>query len=294
MKNKIIPYIVCSLLTGGSTLYAQDNLDFAVNKTVIPKSTHFKTSSIQIEDHCVLDIEGAIPYSYIEFYSSPQGGKIYKQMPLNEKGALTIQFDYDQSPTFALNTSKSVNGSAKGSGFVQYLDRKDCIVKHIEMVKNDSYLNISFESLTNPEKQVSYILSCKNEFGQEERLHTFTTSNQEEWETMRYECKLQPRTEYYFTVISSGKERYSKVLFNADGQNDFIVYPSVADQHVYVEFHQAVEKSPYTITDVKGVVVSQGNISDLKTEIQIGEFVKGTYFIRLDKYPNDGIQFIKQ
>lgn len=78
MKKQNIIYTVLLALMAG-TLYAQDNLDFAVNKTVIPKKINFKTSSFQIEDKCVLEVQGAVPNSFVEFYSSPHGGKLLKK-----------------------------------------------------------------------------------------------------------------------------------------------------------------------------------------------------------------------
>lgn len=281
-------------LFSGASLYAQEQLDFAVNKTVVPKTNHFKTSSFQIEDQCILNIEDAVPNSLVEFYSSPHGGELVKRTCLNDKGQLQISFNADKSPSFVLNSPNSVDGSAKGSGFVQYLDKKDGIVRNIDLFKDQNTLSVNFESLTNPDKAVSYTLTSIDQTGKEELLHTFYTSYEKEWEIMNFDYELQPRTQYRFTVKSSGIERYTKVLYNPNGQTDFVVYPSVADHQIYVEFNQAVQKSPYTITDVKGVLVTQGDISELKTEIQIGEFSKGTYFIRLNKYPNDGVQFIKQ
>ncbi len=276
------------------TLYAQDNLDFAVNKTVIPTKVNFKTSSFQIEDECILEVEGAVPNSTVEFYSTPHGGKLLKQEKLNNKGTLQISFEAEKSPSFVLNSPKSVNGSAKGNGFVQYLDQKDFVVRYIDMVKAGNALTINFESLTNPEKEVSYELISLDQNGKQETVHVFHTTDDKTWESMNAEYTIEPRTKYRFVVKSGEKERYSKEIYNSEGQNDFVVYPSVADNEIYVEFKQATEQSSYTITDVKGVVVSKGEITDLKTELQIGDFAQGTYFIRLDTYPNDGVQFIKQ
>ena len=276
------------------TLYAQDNLDFAVNKTVIPKKVHFKTSSFQIEDECILEVKGAVPNSMVEFYSTPHGGKLLKREKLDTKGALQISFEAEKSPSFVLNTPYSFDGSAKGNGFVQYLDQKDFIVRYIDMVKEGSTLSLGFESLTNPEKNVSYELVSLDQNGKQETIHVFHTSDDKTWENMNAEYTIEPRTTYRFVVKSGDKERYSKEIYNSEGQNDFVVYPSIADNEIYVEFKQVVEQSPYTITDVKGVIISQGEITDLKTEIQIGDLAGGTYFIRLDKYPNDGVQFIKK
>lgn len=60
-------------LVFSGSLYAQDNLDFTVNTTVIPKTNHFNTSSFQIEDRCILNINDAVLNSMVEFYSIPDG-----------------------------------------------------------------------------------------------------------------------------------------------------------------------------------------------------------------------------
>ncbi len=276
------------------TLYAQDNLDFAVNKTVISKKINFKTSSFQIENECILEVEGAVPNSTVEFYSTHHGGKLLKREKLDNKGTLQIAFEVEKSPSFVLNTPNSFNGSAKGNGLVQHLDQKDFIVRYIDMVKEGKTLSLGFESLTNPKKNVSFELVSLDQNGKQETIHIFDTSDDEIWESMDIEYTIEPRTKYRFVVKSGGKERYSKEIYNSEGQNDFVVYPSVADNEIYVEFKQAIEQSPYTITDVKGVIISKGEITELKTELQIGDFAQGTYFIRLDTYPNDGVQFIKQ
>ena len=292
IKKHIWVMLLPALLSG--TLYAQERLDFAVNKTVIPKKVHFKTSSFQVEDKCILEVDGAIPNSIVEFYSTPHGGKLLKRDVLNNNGKLQITFEAEKSPSFVLNTSKSYNGSAKGTGFVQYLDQKDFIIRDINMVKEGNVLSIRFESLTNPDKEVSYELVSLDETGKQEVIHVFTPNEDKDWEMMDFEYALAPRTKYRFVVKSGDTERYARELYNSEGQNDYIVYPSITDNEIYVEFKQATEHSPYTITDVKGVVISSGEITDLKTEIQISDFAGGTYFIRLDKYPNDGIQFIKR
>ena len=162
------------------------------------------------------------------------------------------------------------------------------------MVKEGDVLSIHFESLTNPDKSVSYELVSLDATGKQEVIHVFTPNEDKDWEMMDFEYTLTPRTKYRFMVKSGDTERYVKELYNSEGQNDFVVYPSIANNEIYVEFKQATEHSPYTITDVKGVVISQGEITDLKTEIQISDLANGTYFVRLDKYPNDGVQFIKQ
>ena len=292
IKKEIICIVFISILK--STLYAQDQLDFAINKTVIPKEVYFKTSSFQIEDQCILEIEEAIPHSVVEFYSTPHGGDLIKRTLLDSKGGLQISFDIEKSPSFVLNPVHTVLNSAKGSGFVQYLDQKDFIVQNISMVKEDNTLSINFESLTNPDKTVVYELVVLNVKGIQNTIHTFNPNTNKDWENFSFNHILEPRTQYRFVVKSRGKERYVKELYNSEEQNNFVVYPSIAENEISIELKQALEKSLYTITNVNGVILLKGELTDLKTKVQIGHLAQGTYFIRLDKYPQDGIQFIKQ
>ena len=90
IKKHIWVMLLPVLLSG--TLYAQERLDFAVNKTVIPKKVHFKTSSFQVEDKCILEVDGAISNSIVEFYSTPHGGKLLKRDVLDKNGKLQITF----------------------------------------------------------------------------------------------------------------------------------------------------------------------------------------------------------
>ena len=61
--------LVVLALGFGAPLLAQEDLDFAVNKTVVPEKVYFNTSCFQVEDKCILEVDGAIPNSVVEFYN---------------------------------------------------------------------------------------------------------------------------------------------------------------------------------------------------------------------------------
>lgn len=284
---------IFSLFLGGC-LYSQNNLDFATHKAYIPQTINFKTSSFQIEDKCILEVDGANPNSMVYFYSEPQGGTLLKRIKVNEKGSIALTFDAEHAPSFVLNSSKSFKGSSKGNGKVQYLDQKDFIVKNISLQKNNNTLFLNFESIVNPEKGVTYELIRENDLGEKALVHHFKTNTDKEWESIDFECTLEPRTQYKFVIKSQQQERYTKEIFNTEGQIDYVVYPQVSSDFINIEFKEVVELSTYTIVDNKGVICLSGNVSELLTKIEISKLVEGNYFLRLDKYPKDGVFFVKQ
>ncbi|MGB1294581.1 MAG: T9SS type A sorting domain-containing protein [Flavobacteriales bacterium] len=275
--------------------FAQEKqLDFAVNKPFVPKKEHFNISSFQVEDECFLEMYGSVPNSMVCFYNKPSGGKLIKQEQLDNKGYLKATFEVDESPSFVLNSKRSIDGSVEGTGFVQYLGQKDFVVENIELVKTGNVIVLEFQSITNPSKNVVYQLKSTNERGEIKTIKTFYVSDEIEWETFSFEYKIEPRTFYTFEVKSKEKLRYKKTVYNSNGQADYSVYPTQAKNVLYVEYKEAIVKTPIRITNVQGNEVYRGELDAMKNEINISHLDVGSYFVTLEKYPNDTMPFVKK
>jgi hypothetical protein len=70
---------------------------------------------------------------------------------------------------------------------------------------------------------------------------------------------------------------------NISNKVDVKVYPNPAKQKFTIEFKGDLKtRHTYTIFDIEGKIIMNGDISAKTTVVDISEFAKGTYFIKIE------------
>jgi hypothetical protein len=73
------------------------------------------------------------------------------------------------------------------------------------------------------------------------------------------------------------------LMKNISNKVDVKVYPNPAKQKFTIEFKGDLKtRHTYTIFDVEGKIIMNGDISAKTTVVDISEFTKGTYFIKIE------------
>ncbi|MCT4664814.1 MAG: T9SS type A sorting domain-containing protein [Flavobacteriales bacterium] len=285
--------LVTLFILTGTPMLAQSELDFAKEKAYIPQTNYFQTASFQVEDRAFLEVYGTHPNSTVRCYSKPSGGKMLQAGKLDKKGHLLLEFEAGEAPSFVLNEKNPVLGASEGSGFVQYLDRMDFIIQDVLLLKEGEKLHLSFQSLTNNDHTVIYRLISHSPDDGEQLMEAFTPNENEDWDAVDFEIDLKKETTYTFEIYSQGKLRYQRKLYGGDKIKEFEVFPKVTSSVVHLKFIEALTKTNYTLIDIFGNQRLNGRVNEMETQIELGNLTSGTYFLKLDKFPNEVIQIEK-
>jgi hypothetical protein len=97
-------------------------------------------------------------------------------------------------------------------------------------------------------------------------------------------------------VDFNGNMTYSETItIEVDAKDDVVIYPTVADQILTIEFGQTIEeKQTIDIFDVNGKLVQTQRLESgvLKTNIQVSNLASGVYFIKLEN--SESLKFLKK
>jgi len=277
-------------------LFAQNELYINPEAAFVPKHNYFNTACFQVNQLAYIDISGAVANSPVKFYSNITGGKMLKCQQLDANGNLNTTFRATAIPSFVLNAKELLPEMHRGSGFVQYFNKKEFILNNITSTINNNKVNISFNSLRDKDKLVSYKLSGIDEVGTEYDLKYFEPNNNETWEDMSFEVAAKTRHQFVLTAMVNNEVRYSQVV-PIETENLYNVYPIPANNEIKVDFINTQSKQyQYNIVDINGKVLQTGSLTNQFNDIDITSLAKGSYILKtyIEQQEIQMNRFIKQ
>lgn len=278
-----------SMLLLTHCLWAQ-SLKVNPHETYVPKHNYFMSSSFQVEKTCFVDLEHARPNSKVNFYSHLNGGKFIKGHIVDENGALNTQFEASEMPSFVLNEPRTKHEKNR----VQYFDEKEFVVKDITLKKEQNGLQLIFDAIADSKQSVSYTVSAVDPSGVENVLHEVYPF--ESWEHHSFHFDFLPKMNYKLSFYNQGELRYTQSLYLSDLSEAYIVYPTLVNDYVNIDFLAEFKQGLYHIVNVNGQLIAQGELKSQFNRIELSNLDKGVFlvYVQLNGEELKGAKFIKQ
>ncbi len=259
MKKIIITAI--ALLLAAVTLYAQDDLR--------RKANGYIKDGIQF-----YHITGCVPYSELEFYSTPAGGNLLANAPVNNTGEAVIKVPAGTAYAFALNRVKATK---KGEAGLAYYIALGAPLMEVKTVSDDAGV-LRWQVITTREGITSDVYSS-NDGTPFAKLATLNQAD-------------AAGSDYSYTVASheSGKTVYCIQV--TDPESGLRV--TLGRNMLSNEPAALVKVSPSVFTDVVNVQVLNGDGGTIQVFSNIGTLVysstvmQGNNSINLSKFAAAG------
>ena len=272
---------------------AQNLLKAHKQESYMPKQSHFKAYSFQVDGECYIGVQGCNINTPVEFYSTVHGGKMLRRSNTNTKGAYYTTFNSEEMPAFVLNKKSN---KPRARGFVQFFDQHEFVMQnfHLERLKNT--FNLSFDAVADNEEEISYKVFSENNDGEITLLKELDASKNKEWEYIVFDFPFSIKTNYTLKVYNGEKERYSRSLYISDPENIYSVYPTLVNNSINIDFLKEVQSVNYSITDVNGKQIINGTFNNQFNELELSHISQGTYILHVDfnNQKINGTQFFKR
>ncbi len=215
-------------------------------------------------------VTGCVPFSELEFYSTPSGGTLLVTAPVNNIGEAVIKVPADGAYAFALNR---VRATIKGEPGLAYYIALGTPVMEVKTVSDDAGI-LRWQVITDREEITSDVYSS-NDGAPFAKLATFNQAD-------------AAGDNYYYTapVHESGKTVYCiQVTDPASG-----LRVTLGRNMISKETAAAVKVSPSIFTDVVNVQLYSGDGGTIQVFSNVGNLVytstvkQGNNSINLSKF----------
>lgn len=283
MKKNILIFVVTLISFSGNS--------FATDNTKSLRAVYY-----EVEETLVYEVSGCVPGSDIAFYSNRGGGVHMKDATVDNNGCGRIIADKKFTPALVANTDHKNGTGVAGSGTVCMIGEKEFALNNMQIESDERKILLSWDvSVRDKNEYVFEVLKSTN--GAAYELQTTLMPSALAMVSYSYTDDVKSDDFVSYEIRISGKNGVnytSRPLIPGNG-DDFLLYPTVTTDQVYIRVNDRMQTASYNIIDMQGKTVMSGKLDGMQSGISVKSFAAGDYIFQVATPGQKSIKkFVKQ